>query len=61
MTTSPAYQTAQILAHHGLHDPDAITTADMDTAADHAGVNRPETNTDRHAIRTALDTIGNTP
>lgn len=58
MTALDAYRTAQALADHGLHDSDAVTTADIDAAADHAGVPRPADRNDRHAIRTALDTIG---
>lgn len=58
MTAYDAYLTAQALAEHGLTDPDAVTHADMDAAADHTGAQRPTTSGDRHAIRTALDAIG---
>jgi hypothetical protein len=51
-----AYLTAQTLAQHGLNS-DQATHADMDAAADHTGAQRPDGPDDRHAIRTALDTI----
>lgn len=57
MTAYDAYRTARVLDAHGL-DSDAATTADIDTAADHAGASRPATSDDRHAVRTALDAIG---
>lgn len=59
MTALDAYRTAQILAGHGI-DSDAATTADIDAAADHAGARRPDTADDRHAVRIALDAIGET-
>lgn len=60
MTAYDAYRTAQALADHGLLDSDAVTRADIDAAADHAGAQRPADNSDRHAVRAALDTIGDT-
>lgn len=57
MTALDAYRTAQILADHGI-DSDAATTADIDTAADHAGCPRPAGADDRHAVRIAIDAIG---
>lgn len=58
MTVSDAHHIARILALHGHTDSDALTTADMDVAADLAGACRPEGSDDRHAIRAVLDTIG---
>jgi hypothetical protein len=59
VTALAAYETARILAAHGL-DSDTATTADIDTAADHAGVQRPAGSDDRHTVRAALDAIGET-
>lgn len=59
MTALDAYETARILADHGL-TPDAATHADIDAAADHAGAPRPTGADDRHAVRIALDAIGET-
>ncbi|MGW9299638.1 hypothetical protein ACWHA3_02270 [Streptomyces cyaneofuscatus] len=56
MTACDAYRTAQALADHGLTVSDEVTTADLDAAADHAGVDRP-TADDRHTIHLALDAI----
>ncbi|MFD7185542.1 hypothetical protein ACFV90_36970 [Streptomyces sp. NPDC059904] len=60
MTALDAYRTARFLADDGRHDPDAVTHADMDTAADLAGANRPTNDNDRHSIRAAIDAIGGT-
>ena len=49
-----ALRAAHALTTHGLTDPDAITTADIDAAADHADTIRPESADDRHAVRIAL-------
>jgi hypothetical protein len=57
VTAYDAYLTAQALADHGL-DSDTATRADLDAAADHAGINRPADTHDRHTIRLALDAIG---
>ncbi|MEU6365705.1 hypothetical protein ABZ876_08110 [Streptomyces sp. NPDC046931] len=57
MTAFAAYKTARILAAHGL-DSDTATTSDIDAAADHAGSPRPANAHDRHAVRIALDAIG---
>lgn len=61
MTAYDAYRTARYLAQHGLLDSDAVTTADMDAAADQAGARRPEAADDRHTVRAALDAIRSTP
>jgi hypothetical protein len=58
VTALDAYLTARTLADHGRHDSDAVTHADMDTAADLAGAQRPAGSDDRHTVRLALDTIG---
>lgn len=58
MSAYDALRTAQLLAAEGCTDSDAVTHTDMDQAADLAGANRPETPGDRHAVRLALDTIG---
>jgi hypothetical protein len=58
VTAYAAYRTAQVLAEHGRLDSDAVTTADIDTAADLAGVDRPTSPDDRHTVRIALDAIG---
>lgn len=58
MTAYAAYRTAQVLAENGQRDSDAVTRADIDTAADHAGVDRPQDADDRHTVRLALDAIG---
>ncbi|MDR3036167.1 MAG: hypothetical protein LBV78_24255 [Kitasatospora sp.] len=58
MNAGDAYRTAQFLADDGHLDSDAVTHADIDMAADLAGAARPETSLDRHAVRLALDTIG---
>jgi hypothetical protein len=60
VTAYDAYCTAQALAGHGFSDSDTVTTADMDAAADHTGTQRPITSSDRHAVRIALDAIGET-
>ena len=60
MTTDDAFRTAEFLAEEGRTDSDAVTHADMDQAADLAGAVRPTTSDDRHAVRLALDTIGDT-
>jgi hypothetical protein len=60
VTALDAYLTAQALAANGRHDSDAVTHADIDTAADLAGAQRPAGADDRHTVRTALDTIGDT-
>jgi hypothetical protein len=59
VTALDAYDTARVLAAHGL-DSDAVTHADMDTAADLAGAQRPAGPDDRHTVRLALDAIGET-
>lgn len=56
MTPLDAYETAVALADHGL-TPDAATHADLDAAADHAGVDRAATPDDRHLVRDALHAI----
>lgn len=58
MTAYDAYRTALTLVGHGLLDSDAVTTADIDTAADLAGSPRPTGSNDRHTVRLALDAIG---
>lgn len=58
MTTDNAYETARALAEHGFVDSDVVTHADMDAAADYAGVQRPVDSSGRHAVRAALDEIG---
>ena len=60
MSAHDALRTAQFLAEEGRTDSDAVTHADMDQAADLAGATRPTTSDDRHAVRLALDTIGDT-
>lgn len=57
MTALDAYRTAKVLADNGATDSDAVTHADIDTAADYAGTARP-TGDDRHAVRIALDAMG---
>jgi len=59
MTALDACKTAEALADHGLTS-DTATHADLDAAADHAGVPRPATSHDRHTIRLALDVIDET-
>lgn len=56
MTAYDAYRTAQALADHGHTDSDAVTHADIDTAADIAGAARPSSD-DRHTIRGALHAL----
>ena len=58
MTAYDAYRTAVALAEHGLLDSDTATHTDMDAAADYTGAQRPADSSDRHAVRTALDAIG---
>lgn len=60
MTPLDAYNTARVLANHGFTDPDAVTVADMDAAADYAGVDRPTGSDDRWVVRLALEAIGAT-
>ncbi|MET7975815.1 hypothetical protein ABZW44_22770 [Streptomyces mirabilis] len=60
MSAYDAYLTAQTLAANGRTDSDAVTTADIDTAADLAGAQRPADSDDRHTVRLALDAIGDT-
>ncbi|MFE4818543.1 hypothetical protein ACFRFU_19350 [Streptomyces sp. NPDC056704] len=57
MTALDAYETARVLADHGL-DSDAVTHADINKAADRAGAQRPAGSDDRHTVRLALDAIG---
>ncbi|MFE9461674.1 hypothetical protein [Streptomyces californicus] len=57
MTAYDAYLAARLLAASGRTDTDAVTTADMDAAADIAGADRPSSGHDRQAVRLALDTI----
>jgi hypothetical protein len=57
VTAYDAYRTAQALAANGHTTSDAVTHADLDTAADYAGANRPDTADDRHVVRLALDAI----
>jgi hypothetical protein len=57
VTALNAYDTARVLAAHGLNS-DTATTADMNAAADHAGADRPADSHDRHTVRIALDAIG---
>ncbi|MFH8926339.1 hypothetical protein ACH4D4_04720 [Streptomyces pristinaespiralis] len=58
MSAYDAYLTAQALAADGRTDSDAVTHADIDSAADLAGTQRPASQDDRHAVRIALDAIG---
>ena len=58
MTAYDAYRTARVLADNGRTDSDAVTHADMDTAADLAAAPRPASPDDRHTVRLALDAIG---
>jgi hypothetical protein len=58
VTAYAAYRTALVLADSGRTDSDAVTHADIDVAADLAGVQRPDGSDDRHAVRIALDAIG---
>jgi hypothetical protein len=57
VTAYDAYLTALALAGHGRTDSDAVTRADIDAAADHAGAPRPDGSHDRDTVRTALDAI----
>jgi hypothetical protein len=57
MSAYDAYLTAQVLAE-AVPDSDAVTHADMDAAAELAGVSRPAGSDDRAAVRLALDAIG---
>lgn len=56
MTAGDIIRTAQHLADHGYTDSDTPTHADINTAADLAGADRPTAH-DRHIIRIALDTL----
>lgn len=56
MTPMDAAAAALVLAEYGLN-PDAATTADLDAAADYAGLDRPDGPEDRHLIREALSRI----
>lgn len=58
MSAYDAYRTARFLAVEGRTDSDAVSRADIDAAADLAGVNRPASADDRHTVRAALDAIG---
>jgi hypothetical protein len=58
VTAYDAVLTARTLADHGRLDSDAVTHADIDTAADQSGAQRPASSDDRHTVRLALDTIG---
>jgi hypothetical protein len=60
VTAYDAYLTAQTLADNDRLDSDAVTHADMDAAADQSGAQRPASSDDRHTVRDALDTIGET-
>lgn len=57
MTAYDAYLTALTLADHGHTDPDAVTHADIDAAANHADTPRPNSAHDRAVVRAALDAI----
>lgn len=57
MTAYDAYRTAQALASDGFTASDTATTADVDAAADLAGVDRPATTDERHVVRLALDAL----
>ncbi|WP_098007888.1 hypothetical protein [Streptomyces sp. sk226] len=57
MTAYDAYLTARLLAASGRTDTDAVTTADMDAAADMAGADRPGSGHGRQTVRLALDAI----
>jgi hypothetical protein len=59
VTAYAAYLIATALAAHGRTDSDAVTHADMDAAADHAGTPRPDGPHDRDTVRAALDAIAN--
>ncbi|MEU0675453.1 hypothetical protein ABZ330_21680 [Streptomyces sp. NPDC006172] len=56
MTALDAYRTAVVLGEHGLVSDEA-THADLDAAADAAGVPRPADPDDRHTVRVALDAL----
>jgi hypothetical protein len=56
-TAGDAARTAQFLADHGHTDPDAITVADFDAAADYSGSSQPEVADDRYAVLIALEVI----
>lgn len=58
MTAYDAYRTARLLAEAGRRDSDAVTTSDMDAAADQSGARRPVSPDDRHTVRLALDILG---
>lgn len=60
-TAMVAYLTARVLAGDGHTDPDAVTHADIDTAADIAGVDRPTSSDDWHTVRAALEAIAGQP
>lgn len=55
MTAGDILRTAEYLADQGHTDPDALTHADVDMAADLAGAGYPSAH-DRHMVRLALDT-----
>lgn len=57
MSAAEAARVAEVLVADGLTDPDAITHADMDAAADLAGVERPDCDVERHAIRAAVTAV----
>ncbi|WP_405506430.1 hypothetical protein OG323_06355 [Streptomyces cyaneofuscatus] len=57
MTAYDAYRTARLLAAEGYTDSDAVTTADMDMAAELSGAARPASPDDRQTVRLAHDTI----
>lgn len=59
MTAYDIILAARVLADHQLTS-DTATRADLDAAADHAGVPRPTNSHDRHTIRLALDVIEET-
>jgi hypothetical protein len=56
VTATPA-DAARILADHGHTDPDTPTHADLIAAAQLSGLGYPDRE-QQHAIRTALDEIG---
>ncbi|MCZ7413122.1 hypothetical protein [Streptomyces sp. WMMC897] len=55
-----ARRIARVLAAHGL-DGDSATDADIDAAAAHDRLPRPETRDDRYAVRDALADLPTAP
>lgn len=57
MPAADALRIAEILVADGLTNPDAITHADMDAAADLAGIDRADSDIERYAIRAAITAV----